>query len=306
MRKIASAFTMLIAWGAVVLAQPSDEHMAIRHGGTVLFIAQASAAKVVPAGESGATATGAFLIDPKQGSFSYDITYQGLRNGSPQRIGLYNFGAGGNGELIHLICGAGGQPCLDRTFGNLTGSWEPGGQVKLDNNLLGEFASGRVYLQVDGGDGNPEIRGQLEPNGAMVPVRNFVAHLTPAKPGASGVGTAVLSEVYLPQGRVSVFYEVTVAGTSGAPRAAALAGAPAGAAGAARASQQALPRMILRSKPAAANGATMTGQYEAMREQPGARLASTMLSAGGREAGISVSTTRFADGELYGVFKPVN
>ena len=304
MRLIGPLATVLIACAAAAWAQPRDDNHKAHHGGTVLFVAQADAAKAVPASGSAATATGAFQINRQRGTFAYEVTYQGLERGRPKSIGLYNFGAGANGGLIHLICGEGGPACPDTPFGNLTGAWEPGGLIKLDNNLLSEFASARVYLQVVGADGRPEIRGQLEPNGAMVPVRNFVAHLAPAKDGASGVGTAVLSEIYLP-GRVAVFYEVTVAGTSGAPRSAALVGAPANAAPGPQAfvRSNALPRLAMRAR--AANGATMTGQYEVTGERPDALVATSMMAAGAGEVGISVSTSRFADGELYGAFKPV-
>ena len=44
----------------------------------------------------------------------------------------------------------------------------------------------------------------------------LVAHLAPrAGSDSQGSGTAVLSETYLPAGKVSVFYTLTVAGTTG-------------------------------------------------------------------------------------------
>jgi hypothetical protein len=309
MRLIALLAATLIACGTVTSAQPrDDDHAGSRHGGTVLFVAQASAARVVPTGSSPATATGVFLVNRERESLTYDITYQDLRSGPPRRIGLYNFGAGGNGDLVQLLCGESGRPCPDGDSGNLVDSPDDSSRIELDSNLLGEFASARIYLEIVGGDGQPEIRGQLEPNGAMVPVRNFVAHLTPARPGASGVGTAVVSEVHLPQGRVSVFCEVTVAGTSGAPRGAALVGVTAEAARAPRTfnRESALPELQLRSSRTAANGGTLSGSYEVARELPDALLASRILTEGSSEVGIVISTSRFTDGELYGALNPVN
>src|SRR5689334_6607760 len=119
MPPIVSVAAMLTVWSTLAAAQPRDDHMTMHHGGTAMFVVQASAAKVVPASNSTATATGAFLINRERGSFSYEVTYQDLRSGRPQLIGLYNFGAGGNGALIHVICGDGAQQCPDAAFGNL-------------------------------------------------------------------------------------------------------------------------------------------------------------------------------------------
>lgn len=308
-RQLAAILAILSAACTVGAAQdPSRHGMAMHHGGTKLFLAQAAANKVHPAGTSSATATGAFLVDPAQPTVSYDLTYHGLENGPPKSIALHNFGEGGNGARIHTICaGDAGRPCPNLASANLTGSWAENTQASapIDTKLLGEFASARVYLEVVGGDGRPEIRGQLEPNGAMVPFRNFVAHLSSAQ-GGSGVGTAVLSEAHFADGRVSVFYQVTVAGTSSAPQGVALVGVAAAAPAPPKFSpKNALPQFKSLPSRAPATGGTLFGQYEVRRDKGDALFATKLFSAGNPEVGISVRTSRFPDGELYGIFKPV-
>jgi len=297
------------ALSAVAFAQghPQDT-MVMDHGRTTLFLAQLTGAKVVPARTSSATATGAFLIDPAERTVRYELTFHGLENGPVKSIALHNFGAGGNGALVLTLCGSDGRPCPNAASANLTGTWDEHARGKLDGKLLGELASARVYVEIVGGDGKPEIRGQLEPNGAMLPVRNFVAHLEPA-PGSDtrGTGTAVLSEVHFADGRVSVFYQVTVAGTSGAPTNAALVGVPEAAAPSPPKflRQNALPDLKLLPSRAPGTGGTMTGQYEVKATQSDA-LYATKLLAGSREIGILVTTNRFPEGELFGLFKPVS
>lgn len=308
MRMLSRLLIALIASGIAGTAQPQDvDQPMAHHGDAVLFVAQASAANVVPAGNSAATGTGAFIFDRVHGSLTYDITIQGLENGPPTQVSLHNFDLGGNGNLVKLICGEGAPPCPNETFGNLSGSWTDGEHKELDSYLLGELASARIYLEVVGGDGKPEIRGQLEPNGAMVPVRSFVAHLSPLNADAKGIGTAVLSEAYLPEGRVAVFFEVTAAGTSSAIRGAALVGDASAELPDLRFDKpNTLVNLDLRSSPDETNGGTLTGTYQVLRSQPEAVFATNILSAGNRAVGVTVSTGLFADGELYGAFEPVN
>ncbi len=282
-----------------------------RHGGPRLFLVEAAANKVQPPGTSSATATGAFILDPEKRSVTYELTYHGLENGNPRSIALHNFGAGGNGERTHTLCGDGGPACPSLASATLSGSLE--GSVKgapaVDPKLLGEFATGRMYLEIVGGNGRPEIRGQLEPNNAMVPVTNFVATLAPAAKG-TGTGTAVLSEVHFADGRVGVFYRVTVAGTSGAPQAVALTGVPTTAPPAARqprfSVKNALPQARTLVSRSAATGGTLTGDYQVRRDSVEAPLATRLLSAGDREVAVSVRTSRFPEGELYGIFRQVH
>jgi hypothetical protein len=288
--------------------------MPAHHGAETLFLAQATGKKTVPASASLATATGAFVLDRKARALDYDLTFHGLEHGPPQSIGLYNFGEGGNGKLILALCAGAERPCPKETSANLTGRWKDVADTPLGKTFLAELASARIYLQLIGGNGQPEIRAQLEPNGAMVPVRNFLAHLGPAPEVESrGVGTAVLSEVHFPDGRVSVLYDVTVAGTSGPLRGATLIGVPKPAAVAPTTevptlkslTQRALPRQIFLPTRGSAAGGTLTGAYETQRAQPDAIFVTKFLSTATPQAGIAVATAQYPEGELFGVFKPI-
>jgi CHRD domain len=302
---LASGVLVIIAAAHIVRAQP------MRHGGPVLFVAAATGNQVVPPNTSSASATGAFLVDATERRVTYELTYHGLENGPPQRIELHNFGAGGNGPRVYTLCGDDGAACPKAVSGNITGSWDQTSKnaTQLDTKMLGEFASARIYIEVVGGNERAEIRAQLEPNGAMIPVRNFVAHLASTR-GGNGTGTAVLSEAQFADGRVSVMYHVTVAETQGTPDGVALVGVS-GAVGAAAQPPRfprstALPSLKVLSSKTPARGGTLTGQYEARQERTDAVLATKLLSAGNRDVGITVRTSRFPEGELFGVFKPVH
>jgi hypothetical protein len=300
---------VLAGFSVVACAQPRPpETMGHRHGGPTLFLAQLDSKSAVPPRRSSATGTGAFLVDPATQTFSYDLTFHGLEYGTAKSIALRNFGAGGKGALIQTICGSERRPCPSSVSGNVTATSGDEDRPRLEGKLLSEFASARVYVEIVGGDGKAEIRGQLEPNGAMVPVRNFVAHLAPA-PGVEsrGAGTAVVSEVHFPDGRVSVFYRFTVAGTNGPPRNAALVGVSATEPlPRRRPGENVLPKPRLLPSRAPATGGTITGEYEVNRSRPDALFPTKVLSAENREIGIVVSTSRFPQGELFGVLKPVN
>ena len=205
-----------------------------------------------------------------------------------------------------MLCGAGTQPCPNGTSASISGRFENADGRALDNTLIGELDSERVYVEIVGGNGKPEIRGQLAPNGAMVKVANYVAHLAPAAgSGAHGSGTAIVSETYLPNGKISVFYAATVAGTSGAPTNAALVGGRAPQARVFRA-RAALPRLKLRTSRDKEMGGSLSGLYEVSSAAPNALFAARLLSKGDGEAGIVVTTSRFPKGELYGVLVPVH
>jgi hypothetical protein len=297
---------MIVVAGAPGGSEQLPPH---RHGGPTLFVVQAAANKLQPSGSSSASATGGFVLDPQKFTLSYDLTYHGLENGGPRSIALHNFGEGGNGPRIRTICGEGGSPCPSAPSATVTGLLEGGGQgTPIDSKLLVEFATGRMYVEVVGGDGRPEIRGQLEPNNAMVPVRNFVANLTAVAKG-SGTGTAVLSEIHFADGRVGVFYRVTVAGTSGAPQAVSLSGVPdtdrPAAQPTAALAPRALPQPRVLPSKAATPGGTLTGEYQVRPNSTDAPLATRMLAANAKDVSIAVRTTRFPNGELQGVFRPV-
>lgn len=276
------------------------------HAASTLFVAQADGAKTVPPSGSAASATGVFVVDPARRSVAYDLTYQGLEHGGPKTIALYNFGPGRNGRMVHALCGEGAPACPDAASGNIRGTWD--GQRQIDNRLLGEIANSRLYVQIDGGDGRPEVRAQLEPNGAMVPIRNYVAHLTPTRSAESrGVGTAFYSEVHFADGRTQVFYQVTVANTSGPPREISILPhpktAPLTAISAAPAERATLPGARLRKARAAENGGTIEGSYELHPNANRELLATALTVRGG--AAVVVSTAGVPGGELAGVLEPV-
>jgi hypothetical protein len=127
--------------------------------------------------------------------------------------------------VVKVLCGPGAQPCPTGHAGTISGNFERGDSRAIDNQLVGEFDSGRVYVEIVGNDGKPAIRGQLGFNSAMVMVANYVVNLAPLPSvDSKGNGTAVVSETYLPKGKTSVFYAATVAGTTSAPTNASLGG----------------------------------------------------------------------------------
>jgi len=299
----ASAVVIVAALASGGAAQPPD-HGGMHMGGAVLFLGRADADQVVPRQASAATATAAIIVDLRRAQLRYDLTFNGLERGGASRIALFNFGAGGNGTTVAILCGGGDAPACPAGGGaRLAGTSDI---RRWSGPLLSEFASGRIYVQVDGGDGRPEIRGQLAANMGMVPSRAYVARLTPgSQPGATGEGTAVLSETFLPGGRVAVQYHVTVAGTAGRPEAAALIGAPPQTETAVRfLDAQRLPnarRQLARRSQA---GATFSGGYTARGAAPSQPLANAML-AGARRPVLAIRTSRFPRGELFGEFVPV-
>jgi hypothetical protein len=134
------------------------------------------------------------------------------------------------------------------------------------------------------------------PNGAMVRVANFVAHLAPRDSDSAGSGTAILSETYLPDGKVSVFYAATVAGTSGGPTNAALVGNPTLKARAFT-PRLALPQLKLSSSRGKETGGSLTGLYDVNSAAPDALFATRLLSTG-KASRIVVTTSRFQTASL--------
>jgi hypothetical protein len=294
---------------ATALIGPADFAAAQHAGmkmGTTLLIAQLDARQVAGGSASTATATGAFLLDPAQRTLAYNLTYEGLVSGGARSIALHNFGQGKNGEAVKTICGADARPCPDGANVTISGRFERGDGRELDSNLIGEFGSERVYVEITGRDGKPEIRGQLAPNTAMVMVSNYVANLTPAAGADSkGTGTAIVSETHLPGGKVAVFYTATVAGTSGAPTNAALVSGPTPQART-FSTRSALPKLQLRSARDKKAGGSLKGAYEINSAAPRALFATRLMAANIGESGIVVTTSRFPNGELYGALVPVH
>ena len=292
------------------LIGPADfvaaQHAGMKMATNTLLVAQLDAKQVVGGSASTATGTGAFLLDRTQRTLGYDLTYEGLASGGAKSIALHNFGQGKNGDVVKVICGADAKPCPNGPSATISGRFEQGDGRQLDNNLLGEFASERTYVEIVGNDGKPEIRGQLAPNSAMVHVMNYIATLTPAEgTNSQGTGTAIVSETHLPGGKVSVFYAATGAGTAGTPTNAAMVSGPTPRERT-FSTQSALPKLQLRSSRERRSGGSLSGSYEINTAAPKALLATRLTAAAAPgESGIVVTTSRFPNGELYGALVPV-
>jgi hypothetical protein len=297
---LAIAFLALAGGGAS--AQPAGPGMAM--SAHTLLLAQLDATQVVGESASHATGTGAFLLDPLGHTLSYALTYQGLEAGGPRSITLHNFGAGKNGRAIAVLCSSDAAPRCPPGASGTIDETVPRPALALDNALISEFDSGRVYVEIVGGGGKPEIRGQLGFNGAMVRVSNFVARLAPL-PGtnANGRGTAVVSETYLPGGTIAVFYALTTAGTSGVPTNATFASSAPSPARPVT-SKLLLPKPRVRTSRDPAGG-TLTGSYNVNVAARDALYASRFVAAANGHAGLVVTTARFPGGELFGELVPV-
>lgn len=270
-----------------------------------MLVAQLDAKQVVGGSPSKATGTGAFLLDGKKRTLAFSLTYEGLSSGRASRVSLYNFGRGKNGGMVRDLCGGDATPCPGGASATISGFFE-GSDVRLDNKLLSEFASERVYVEVMGATGKPEIRGQLEPNNAMVMVSNYTVDLKPAAGTESkGTGTAVVSETHLPGNKVAVFYAATVAGTTGSPTSAALVSGLTPQERAFKADTK-LPRFRLRSVAGSTTGGSLAGSYEIDGDKPAAPFATRLIASAKGETGFVVTTNRYPNGELYGVLVPVH
>jgi hypothetical protein len=296
--------TFAFLTGSVHFAASQDSSMGgMSMAANTLFVAQLDAKQVVGGSASSATGTGAFVLDRKH-AVQYSLTYQGL-DLSTKSIALYNFDKGKNGEAVKVLCGPGAQPCPSGNAGTISGNFERGDSRAIDNALVGEFDSGRIYVEIVGSDGKPQIRGQLEHNGAMVMVANYTVNLSPL-PGvdSKGNGTAVVSETYLPGGKTSVFYAATVAGTSGAPTNASLGGT-ATPPERAFTPQAALPQLKLNLSRDRQTGGSLSGSYQVNTAAPNALLASRVMRESNGQSGLVIATGRYPKGELYGALVPV-
>jgi hypothetical protein len=301
---LAAAVFIVATSASVALAQHSDMGMAMSKD--TLLLAQLNAAQVAGGSQSQATGTGAFIFNPTGHSLNYSITYEGLGGVGAGSVGLYNFGPGKNGEPVRMICGKGAPACPAGGSATIAGQLAAAAGPAIDDRLIGEFDNGRVYVEVTDSNGLPQIRGQLEPNTAMVRSANFVAHLQPAAGvDSKGSGTAVLSQVFLPEGKTAVFYAVTVANTSGAPTGVMLTTADPGAA-----NPLVLPGSAVRAGAighGAARGGTLTQQFQVAQAATGTQrqLVARLTALPTKPAGILVTTGQAPKGELYGTLTPV-
>jgi hypothetical protein len=304
MTKLARRYLLSALLTAGAAASASAQQAGMQMPTNALLLAQLDAGQVVGGSTSHATGTGAFLLNPIDRMLSYSLTYAGLGSRGAQLIALHNFGRGRDGPVIRILCSPGTQPCPGGSAATIRGQFERGQGTPLDNALVGEFASGRIYVEIEDVDGKPEIRGQLGQNGAMVRISNYTAELVPASGGnAGGSGTAVVSETYLPGGKVAVFYAATIANTSGPPVSVILTGAPPVPARPLTAPP--LPRATVLSAPGASSGGTITGSYQADAASPRTMLASRLARTPNGRAMVVVTTNRFRGGELVGNLVPV-
>ena len=295
---------ILFAFGPSALAQQAG--MGMEMPKNTLLVAQLDAGQVTGGSQSHATATAAFLLDPAAHGLTYTVTYQGLGGDGAGSIGLYNFGPGRNGEPVRMICGKGAARCPAGGSATISGRLEPDAGRPIDDRLIGEFDNGRVYIEVADANGVPEIRGQLAPNIAMVHTVSYVAQLQPAAGAETkGTSTAVLSQVFLPGGKMAVFYALTVANTSGPPTGVTLAGPTPGTA-----NQIVLPPPAPgpgRPEAGTATGGTLSNKFQLAQatrdtqEKLAARLAALPTTT----AALVVRTSRAPKGELYGTLMPV-
>lgn len=294
---------LLIGFAATgVLAQPAGEQTHGHHGDAVLFLAQLNSDQVVGTeAQVGASGTAALVIDRRRRTATIDMTYEGLSD-PPRRIALFNGSRGAAGKLVLAICGE-TEACPPQSGARLKAA----PAINMDPRLLSEFSSGRIYLQVESSRG--AIRGQVETNGAMVMSRNYVAALSP-RPGSGGTGegTAVLSETYLPNGKVNVQYSVTVARTSGTPtraiigRAGNLTGFLANRQFSVTNRLPLADNLALATRP---GGGSLRGHYLVTRASDINIKTLSGIMAASNAPVIAVATSRFANGELTGVFEPV-
>jgi hypothetical protein len=302
MRDRSCAFALLVGPLLLILGLGMPARgagMAMEMAKNTLLVAQLNGAQVAGGSRSHATGTAAFLLDPTTHGLTYSATYRGLDADRAGTIGLYNFGPGQNGKLVHVICGQGAAPCPTGRAATISGRIELDRGAMADR-LISEFDTGRVYIEIADQSGLPEIRGQFAPNTAMAPTASYIAELRPAAGVDSrGTGTAVLSQVYLPGRKVAVFYAVTVANTSGQPTGVAVAGRAPGIA-----ELMALPRSIEAATP---TGGTLTNRFELPGAPRGTQAALTrrLRSLSTTTGTLIVITSRAPKGELYGTLMPI-
>ena len=277
------------------------QDMGMHMPSNTLFVAQLNGGEVVGGSVSQATGTGAFLLDHARHTMSYRLTYQGLESGPAKSIAIHNFGRGRNGPVFAVLCGAGAKPCPDGNAATVSGT--AGDGRTFSNATIMEFDTARMYVEIAGASGKPEIRGQLTPNSAMASYQNYVADLAPSG-GGNASGTAVLTEVEIGPDKTSVFYTATVANASGPPLRASLIGVPANSRDREFKTELALPGLRLMGEKSRATGGTLTGSYD-VGAAAGGPLAARLLSAGNQKVGIVVTTSRNPKGELFGAFEQV-
>jgi len=299
------------------------------HGMRTLFVAALEGQHVVPAVATDASGTGAFTLNGEGGrmAIAYDLTYQALPK-PPRRIVLRNFGEGGVGKVVHVICGE-ASPCPQQAGATLKGEWtDRDVALPLTAALAREAAVGRVYAQIEDEAGQGVVRGQITTYDTMLPVQGFIARLRPrsgaaSADAASGTGAFFLAQA--PGGGQAMAYQVTIAGTEGAPtKALIVASAAAGPGAAPRAGAplqplvEALPQRLpprMAAEPAPGTGERKGGTIAGEIAPP--RAGAVILDrhtrtanapgapAGAEKLSVIIATEADPNGELIGELTPV-
>jgi hypothetical protein len=288
--------------------------------GTALYVAAIEGQHVVPPVTTEASGTGAFILkgDGNRISLGYDLTYQSLPK-PPRRIVLRNFGEGGVGRVVHVVCGGDEGTCTQQPGATLNGEWtDRHATLPLTAALARELVVGRIYVEVENEAGQGVVRGQIVTYDSMMPVEGFVVRLRP--PGGAG-GTVAASGTgafYLAQSRGGsqvIAYHVTATGTDGAPSKALIVragttglqpGAPP------RPLLEALPQKLpprVAAEPAAGargqRGGTISGAISAPPAGGAELFEKRLLTTRAEKLNVIIVTDAHPAGELIGELIPV-
>lgn len=275
-----------------------DGHRTFGHSHSLLLSAPLRGAHAVPAVATGAGGTGAFVLTGEEGRFElrYSLSWDGLAN--PQVVGveLRNFGAGGNGEVVHGLCGAHSTTACPAGRGaTLAGVWTSDDRQPLTGDLVSELAAGRIYAVVrTARHRQGEIRGQLSGQPFMAHAESFVVRFGHAWEGGPEVetgagGTGAFHLVAIGDGREILLYDLTVVGAGG--RVTGFSIVPGGAAKAAPA-----PALAVRARGDAAG--SLTGRLGEVDPARAKSVGTEALTSSVLADGWVVVTT--ADGEVRG------
>jgi hypothetical protein len=171
-------FFFLILGVAACAQEPAtqDQHAGMEMPEQTLLLANLDASQVVKKSDSPASGTATFLINTVTRTLTYQLSYEGLDVRGARSITVRNFAAGQDGEVIAVICDE-RKPCPKTTSTSLSGRLAPATTKRpFDPDLIGEFLSERVYVEVVDARGNAAIRGQLSPR---VVGAHWLAHSLP-------------------------------------------------------------------------------------------------------------------------------
>jgi len=149
------------------------------------------------------------------------LTYASLRSPDIRSVALRNFSAGGNGKVVHVICGEGNAACAPGAARTLAGSWDERSQLPLTPGLVSELTAQRIYVEVLTGRG-PELRAQLEPQPFMAGYTQYIGRISGRSAQGPVTGTAAVWLVAIPPDKPLALVDATVAGENATLRSARL------------------------------------------------------------------------------------